>query len=162
MKGHIRQRGPSAWELKFDVQSDTGERKTRYVTFHGGKRDAQKKLTELLGQVNKGSFIDPSKTTLAEVPGPVGRMGRDAGLGKNAGALQGPADPPCPAAPRRPGDPEAAHGRFRRTLRQAAIAEAGGRRVGGAHGRACPSPDAPHHGACGEMEHCRRQSGDRG
>lgn len=66
MKGHIRARGPGAWELKFDVRSDTGERKTRYVTFRGGKREAQKKLTELLDQVNKGSFIDPSKTTLAE------------------------------------------------------------------------------------------------
>lgn len=66
MKGHIRARGPGAWELKFDVQSDTGERKARYVTFRGGKREAQKKLTELLDQVNKGSFIDPSKTTLAE------------------------------------------------------------------------------------------------
>lgn len=66
MKGHIRARGPGAWELKFDVQSDTGERKTRYITFHGGKREAQRKLTELLDQVNKGRFIDPSKTTLAE------------------------------------------------------------------------------------------------
>jgi integrase len=66
MKGHIRPRGPGAWELKFDVQSDTGERKTRYVTFHGGKREAQRKLTELLEQVNKGTFIDPSKLTLAE------------------------------------------------------------------------------------------------
>jgi len=47
MKGHIRPRGLGAWELKFDVQSDDGQRRTRYVTFHGGKRDAQKKLTEL-------------------------------------------------------------------------------------------------------------------
>ncbi|MBV9374081.1 MAG: site-specific integrase, partial [Alphaproteobacteria bacterium] len=66
MKGHIRPRGPGAWELKFDVQSENGQRKTRYVTFHGGKRDAQKKLTELLDRVNKGSFIDPLKTTLSE------------------------------------------------------------------------------------------------
>jgi integrase len=66
VKGHIRPRGPGAWELKFDVCSDTGERKTRYVTFHGGKREAQRKLTELLDQVNKGSFIDPSKLSLGE------------------------------------------------------------------------------------------------
>ena len=66
MKGHIRPRGPGAWELKFDVPSENGDRKTRYITVRGGKRDAQKKLTELLDQVNKGSFIDPSKTTLAE------------------------------------------------------------------------------------------------
>lgn len=66
MKGHIRPRGPGAWELKFDVNSDNGKRKTRYVTFHGGKREAQRKLTELLEQVNKGTFIDPSRLTLAE------------------------------------------------------------------------------------------------
>lgn len=66
MKGHIRPRGPDAWELKFDVPSENGERKTRYVTVHGGKRDAQKKLTELLDQVNKGNFIDPSKLSLAD------------------------------------------------------------------------------------------------
>lgn len=69
MKGHIRPRGPGAWELKFDVSSDTGERKTRYVTFRGGKREAQRKLTELLDQVNKGSFIDPSKLSLGEFLG---------------------------------------------------------------------------------------------
>lgn len=66
MKGHIRPRGPGAWELKFDVPSENGERKTRYVSFHGGKREAQKKLTELLDQVNKGSFVDPSKLRLAD------------------------------------------------------------------------------------------------
>jgi integrase len=36
------------------------------VTFRGGKREVQRKLTELLDQVNKGTFIDPSKLTLAE------------------------------------------------------------------------------------------------
>src|SRR6266536_5339703 len=65
MKGHIRQRGLGAWELKFDVPSEDRQRKTRYIAFQGGKREEQKKLTELLDQVNKGSFIDPSKTTLA-------------------------------------------------------------------------------------------------
>jgi integrase len=65
MKGHIRARGPGAWELKFDVDTDTGERKTRYATVHGGKREAQRKLTELLDQANKGNLIDASKLTLA-------------------------------------------------------------------------------------------------
>jgi integrase len=65
MQGHIRARGTGAWELKFDVTTETGERKTRYATVRGGKREAQRKLTELLDQVNKGSFIDPSKVTLA-------------------------------------------------------------------------------------------------
>jgi integrase len=65
MKGHIRARGPGAWELKFDVDTETGERKTRYETFRGGKREAQKRLTELLDLANKGNLIDRSKLTLA-------------------------------------------------------------------------------------------------
>jgi len=64
MKGHIRARGPGAWELKFDVNTDTGQRKTRYVTFRGGKRDAQDKLAELLAEAKKGKLIDPSKETV--------------------------------------------------------------------------------------------------
>jgi len=64
MKGHIRARGPGAWELKFDVQSDTGERKTRYVTVRGGKRAAQKKLTELLDQANRGTLVEATRITV--------------------------------------------------------------------------------------------------
>jgi hypothetical protein len=48
MKGHIRARGKGSWELKYDVVSDTGERKTRYATVRGGKREAQNKLAELV------------------------------------------------------------------------------------------------------------------
>jgi integrase len=65
MKGHIRPRGPGAWELKFDVRSDTGERKTRYVTVHGGKREAQRELTRLLQEAEDGKVIDRSAETVA-------------------------------------------------------------------------------------------------
>jgi integrase len=66
MTGHIRARGKGAWGLKFDVRSDTGERKTRYATVHAGKREAQRKLTELLDKANKGTLLEPSKETLAD------------------------------------------------------------------------------------------------
>jgi integrase len=66
MSGHIRPPGKGAWELKFDVRSDTGERKTRYATVHGGKREAQRKLTELLDQANKVTLLEPSKETVAQ------------------------------------------------------------------------------------------------
>jgi integrase len=66
MTGHIRARGKGAWGLKFDVRSDTGERKTRYATVHGGKREAQRKPTELLDKANKGTLLEPSKETLAD------------------------------------------------------------------------------------------------
>jgi hypothetical protein len=34
MKGHIRPRGPGAWEVKYDIGPDpaTGSRRIRYVT----------------------------------------------------------------------------------------------------------------------------------
>src|SRR5271155_365880 len=64
MKGHIRPRGTGAWELKYDVVSDTGQRKTRYATVRGGKREAQNRLTELLAQANKGISVQPSKETV--------------------------------------------------------------------------------------------------
>ena len=66
MKGHIRARGPGAWELKFDVNADNGERKTRFVTFRGGKREAQRKLTELLEQANKSTLLEPSRETVGD------------------------------------------------------------------------------------------------
>jgi hypothetical protein len=56
MKGHVRARGPGAWELKYDIGPDpvTGERRIRYATVRGGKREALRKLTELLSQVQRG------------------------------------------------------------------------------------------------------------
>jgi len=68
MSGHIRRRGTHSWELKFDVGTDpvTGRRMTRYETFRGSKRDAQRRLTELLGKVDAGILIERSKETVSE------------------------------------------------------------------------------------------------
>src|SRR5215467_9246453 len=67
-QGHIRQQGKGSWELKFDLGRDplTGKRITKYVTFRGTKRKAQEELTRLLGQRNDGSYIEPTKMTVAE------------------------------------------------------------------------------------------------
>jgi hypothetical protein len=50
MKGHIQRRGPKTWRLKFDIGRDagTGKRVTRFVTFHGTKREAQSELARLI------------------------------------------------------------------------------------------------------------------
>jgi integrase len=68
MKGHIRPRGKRSWELKFDAgrSPTTGKRKIRYHAFRGTKREAQLKLAELIAAVGKGSFVEPSKTTVAD------------------------------------------------------------------------------------------------
>jgi integrase len=66
--GHIRPRGRRSWELKFDAGRDpaTGERKIQYHSFKGTKSAAKGKLAELIAAVGKGSYVEPSKLTVAE------------------------------------------------------------------------------------------------
>jgi integrase len=68
MSGHIRRRGKHSWELKFDVGTDplTGKRLTKFHSFKGTRRDAEKKLAELITSATKGEYVDPSKMTLGE------------------------------------------------------------------------------------------------
>jgi len=67
-QGHIRQRGKQSWELKFDLGRDpiTGKRTSRYVNFQGTKREAQAELNRLLNRRNEGTYVDPTKMSVAE------------------------------------------------------------------------------------------------
>jgi integrase len=67
-QGHIRQRGQRSWELKFDLGRDpvSGKRISRYVNFRGTKREAQAELNRLLSRRNEGTYVDPTKMTVAE------------------------------------------------------------------------------------------------
>jgi integrase len=66
-KGHIRARGPGAWELKFDAGIDpaTGRRITRFKTVRGAKRDAQRELRAILTAIDHGAYADATKMTVA-------------------------------------------------------------------------------------------------
>jgi hypothetical protein len=67
MRGNITRRGKSSWRLKFDTGRDeAGGRKIEYVTVRGTKREAEAKLAELTSAVHQGSFVEPSKVTIAE------------------------------------------------------------------------------------------------
>jgi integrase len=68
MTGHIRRRGRSSWELKFDVGSDpvTGKRRIRYASVKGTKRVAEIELARLVSENAAGTGIDPNKATVAE------------------------------------------------------------------------------------------------
>jgi integrase len=68
MRGSIIPRGKNnSWRLKFDAGvDDTGNRKTQYVTFRGTKKEARVRLTELVNSVNKGEFVEQTKTTVGE------------------------------------------------------------------------------------------------
>jgi integrase len=66
--GHIRPRGPGAWELKYDIGRDpvTGKRRIRYKTVRGKKSDAQRELRNLLGAVDRGVIADAGKMTVGQ------------------------------------------------------------------------------------------------
>ena len=64
--GHIRQRSPGSWEVKYDLGTDpvTGKRRVWYLTVKGAKRDAQRALREALATVDRGQHVDPGKLTV--------------------------------------------------------------------------------------------------
>jgi integrase len=68
VRGNITQRGRNSFRLKFDAGRNpaTGNRIIRFHTFRGTKRQAQTKLAELIAAADKGEYIEPSKTTVAE------------------------------------------------------------------------------------------------
>jgi len=68
MRGHITKRTEGSYSIVLDVGTDpaTGRRKQQRVTVRGTKRDAEKRLSELLHQLDNGIFIRPGKTTLSE------------------------------------------------------------------------------------------------
>src|SRR5262245_17037714 len=67
MKGSIKKRGENSWRLKFDLPRENGERRTQYVTVQAsGKKEAQAKLAALIASVGSGSYVEPSKTSVAD------------------------------------------------------------------------------------------------
>jgi integrase len=67
MRGNITRRGKSSWRLKIERESDTpGKRKYFTETVRGKRQDAEKRLTELLGQTDAGTLVDRARTTVAE------------------------------------------------------------------------------------------------
>ena len=65
MKGHIRQRGPTSWQLKLDIGRDAaGQRLTEFHTHRGTKKSAQMKLAELIASVGKGAYVSRSPLTV--------------------------------------------------------------------------------------------------
>ena len=72
MRGSLRQRYAGSWSLILDLgyQVDPGtglrKRKQKWITFRGTKRDAERKLAELLHASHTHTFVDPVKVTVGE------------------------------------------------------------------------------------------------
>jgi len=67
MKGSIRPQGKRSWQITIDIGvNEEGKRDRRFETVHGRKGDAQKRLNELLVNMEKGIYSPPGRLTLAE------------------------------------------------------------------------------------------------
>ncbi len=70
MRGHIVQRSKNkgTYSIKISLGKDatSGKYKSQWFTVKGSKKDAEKRLSEILHQLDTGTFMKPGKTTVAE------------------------------------------------------------------------------------------------
>jgi integrase len=67
MKGHIRERSHGHWAVIIDLRDpETGERKRKWHSFRGSKREAQVECARLISELKGGTYLEPSKTTFAQ------------------------------------------------------------------------------------------------
>jgi len=66
--GHIRERSPGSFELRYDLGTDlaTGRRKTVTTTVRGSRKDAERELRRLLHAVDTGQHVDPNRLTVRD------------------------------------------------------------------------------------------------
>ncbi len=72
MRGYIAKRYTKRYKNNYSIVLDlgtdpaTGKRKQQWISYKGTKKEAEKRLAELLHQLDTGTFMKPGKTTLAE------------------------------------------------------------------------------------------------
>lgn len=72
MRGSLRQRGEKTWRLilefgyRHDPKTGKNKRVQKYITYHGTRRQAERRLNELTHDVQHDTFIAPDKRTVAE------------------------------------------------------------------------------------------------
>lgn len=67
MRGHIRPRGKNSWAIVVWVRDPkTGERKQKWHSVKGSRKDAEKQLTRILHQIDTNTYIFSSRVTVAD------------------------------------------------------------------------------------------------
>ncbi len=68
MRGYIRQKSKGSWQITVDIGTEPGGRRRRHFeTVHSSRKsDAQKKLNELLVNLEKGAYTPPGRLTVGE------------------------------------------------------------------------------------------------
>jgi hypothetical protein len=67
-RGHIQQRSPGSFRLRYTLGKDpiTGKRRTATTTVQGTRKDAERELTRLLRTADTGEHVDPSRMTVRQ------------------------------------------------------------------------------------------------
>src|SRR5262249_25859436 len=65
MSGHIVERGPNRWAVVLEIRDPAGRRRQKWHAFRGSKREAQRRLAELVTEREHGTYVEPSKQTVA-------------------------------------------------------------------------------------------------
>ena len=67
MRGHLRKRGDRSWSVVVDIGHDpgTGKRRQKWIAVHGAKRDAEKRLAEVIRDLDAATFVEPSRLSLS-------------------------------------------------------------------------------------------------
>jgi integrase len=67
MKGHVRKRG-DVWYVKLELDRDpvTNKRRQKWYSGFTSKKAAESELTKLLHQMQTGSYVEPSRLTVAD------------------------------------------------------------------------------------------------
>jgi integrase len=67
VRGHLRERSPGHWAIVIDTRDpQSGERRRRWHSFKGTKREAQLRCAQLIAEAQTGTAIHPDKITVAQ------------------------------------------------------------------------------------------------
>jgi integrase len=66
MKGHIRERSPGKWAVILDLHDENGNRRRKWHSFAGTKRQAQQECARLVTLMTTGNYVEPTRQTVAE------------------------------------------------------------------------------------------------
>src|SRR5215469_3373340 len=65
MKGHIKERSPGHWAIILDIKKD-GQRKRKWHSFKGTKREAQVECSRLISAMSEGAYVEKNKLTVKQ------------------------------------------------------------------------------------------------
>jgi Phage integrase, N-terminal SAM-like domain len=66
--GHIRERSPGSWEIRYNLGTDpaTGKRRIATATVHGDRKAAETELRRLLRARDTGEHVEPNRLTVRD------------------------------------------------------------------------------------------------